>query len=152
MTSMEPSGLGPLGDVQVVAAMLRTDLADVRSLTRVLTGILAAALPADMIEVEHRRGLGARLAGRPGDTVGVLVHGEQHDLTLRENPRGGLDTEVRQIIGGVAISRSKVDLDTWLWILAETILATATRTAATQRALDQYVHSHQPLRDRPDRT
>jgi hypothetical protein len=136
----EPSGLGPLGDVQVVATMLRTDLDDVRSLARVLTGTLAAALPAGMIEVEHRRGLGDRLARRPASAVGVLVHGEHHDLSLRESPRGGLDTEVRQVVGGVVISRNTVDLDTWLWILAETILASATRTANTRRALDHYLH------------
>lgn len=140
---MEPSGLGPLGDVQVVAAMLRTDLADVRSLARVLTETLTTALPAGMVEIERRRGLGSRLSGRAGDAVGVLVHGEEHDLSLRESKRGGgVDTEVRQIVGGVVISRSKVDLDTWLWILAETVLAAAARTAATRRALDRYLHGH----------
>lgn len=140
MTSMEPSGLGPLGDVQVVAAMLRTDQTDVRSLAGVLTGALAAALPPGMVEVERRRGLGDRLAGRPGDAVAVLVHGEQHDLSLREGRGGGIDTEVRQLVGGVVISRSVVDLDTWLWILAETVLAVAARTAATRRALDRFLH------------
>jgi hypothetical protein len=139
MTSMEPSGLGPLGDVQVVAAMLRADRADVGSLARVLTGTLAAALPADMVEVEHQRGLGDRLTGRPGGAVAVVVHGEQHDLSLREGARGGIDTEVRQIVGGVVISRNKVDLDTWLWILAETVLDVATRTAATRRAFDRFL-------------
>ena len=139
MTSMEPSGLGPLGDVQVVAAMLRTDRTDVGSLARVLTGALAGALPADMVEVEHRRGLGDRLAGRPGGPVAVLVHGEHHDLSLREGARGGIETEVRQIVGGVVISRNKVDLDTWLWILAETVLDVATRTAATRRAFDRFL-------------
>ena len=52
---MEPSGLGPLGDVQVVAAMLRTDVADVGSFARVLTESLTAALPAGMVEIERRR-------------------------------------------------------------------------------------------------
>jgi hypothetical protein len=137
---MEPSGLGPLGDVQVVAAMLRTDEADVRSFARVLTGVLADALPAGMVEVSYRRGLTDRLTGRDRRPVAVLVHGEHHDLGLRDNGRGGIDTEVRQIIHGVVISRSTVDLDTWLWVLAETVLAAATRTAATRHAFDRFLH------------
>jgi hypothetical protein len=136
----EPSGLGPLGDVQVVAAMLRTDEADVRSFARVLTGALAEALPTNMVEVEYRRGLTDRLAGRDRRVVAVLVHGDHHDLALREGDRGGVDTEVRQVVGGVVLSRTKVDLDTWLWILAETVLAVATRTAATQRAFERFLH------------
>jgi hypothetical protein len=137
----EPSGLGPLGDIQVVAAMLRTDEADVRSFARVLTGALAEALPAGMVEVEYRRGLTDRLAGRDGRVVAVLVHGDHHDLGLCESDRGGVETEVRQVVGGVVLSRSKVDLDTWLWILAETVLAAATRTAATQRAIERFLQS-----------
>ncbi|HEV7652592.1 MAG TPA: hypothetical protein VGP26_30930 [Actinophytocola sp.] len=138
--TMEPSGLGPLGDVQVVAAMLRTDQADVQSFTRVLTGALAGALPAGMVEVEYRRGLTDRLAGRDRRPVAVLVHGEHHDLGMRENRHGGVDAEVRQVVHGVVISRSTVDLDTWLWVLAETVLAVATRTTATRHAFERFLH------------
>src|SRR5438034_577391 len=46
--------------------MLRADRADVASYARVLTGTLAAALPEGMVEVEQRRGLGDRVAGRGG--------------------------------------------------------------------------------------
>ena len=135
MSTIEPSGLGPLGDVQVVAAMLRTDEADVRSMARVLTETLAEALPAGMVEVSYRRRLATRRA------VGLVVHGDEHDLGLRESDRGGgFDTEVRRVVAGVVLSRTKVDLDTWLWMLAETVLAVAARTAATQRALDRFLH------------
>ncbi|TDV43105.1 hypothetical protein [Actinophytocola oryzae] len=136
----EPSGLGPLGDVQVVAAMLRTDEADVRSFARVLTGALAEALPAGMVEVEYRRGFAGRLAGRDPRPVSVVVHGAEQDLSLRESDRSGVDTEVRHVVGGVVISRTRVDLDTWLWMLAETVMAAATRTAATQRAFERFMH------------
>lgn len=138
----DPSGLGPLGDVQIVAAMLRTDEADVRSFARVLTGALAEALPAGMVEVEYRRGLADRIAGRDRRPVAVLVHGEDHDLALRESDRGGVDTEVRHVVGGVVLSRTKVDLDTWLWMLAETVLAAARNTAATQRAFERFLRGH----------
>jgi hypothetical protein len=131
----EPSGLGPLADVQIVASMLRTDEADVRSFVRVLTEALADALPAGMVEVEYRRGLVARNR-RP---VAVVVHGDDQDLGLRESDRGGVDTEVRRVVRGVVLSRAKVDLETWLWILAETVLAAAARTAATQRAFERFM-------------
>jgi hypothetical protein len=131
----EPSGLGPLADVQIVASMLRTDEADVRSFVRVLTEALADALPAGMVEVEYRRGLVARNR-RP---VAVVVHGDDQDLGLRESDRGGVDTEVRRVVRGVVLSRATVDLETWLWILAETVLAAAARTAATQRAFERFM-------------
>jgi len=139
--TIEPSGLGPLGDVQIVAAMLRTDEADARSFARVLTGALAGALPEGMVEVSYRRGLADRLARRDGLVVGVVVHGDDRDLALRESDRGGVDMEVRQVVGGVVLSRTKVDLETWLWVLAETVLAVATRTAATQRAFERFLRS-----------
>jgi hypothetical protein len=143
--TIEPSGLGPLADVQIVAAMLHTDEADVRSFARVLTGALAAALPAGMVEVSYRRGLADRLAGRDRRPVEVLVHGEDQDLALRESDRHGVATEARHVVGGVVLSRTKVDLDTWLWMLAETVLAAARSTSATQRAFERFMRgSGQP--------
>ena len=73
--TLEPSGLGPSGDVALLAAMLRADRADVASYARVLTSTLADALPEGMVEVEQRRGLGDRMAGRNGRTVAIVVHG-----------------------------------------------------------------------------
>ena len=61
--SIEPSGWGPMGETQVLAAMLGTDRADVASYTRVLTSALAAALPPGMIEVTRRRGWAPGLPG-----------------------------------------------------------------------------------------
>lgn len=119
--------------------MLRTDEADVRSFARVLTESLAQALPAGMVEVSYRRGLADRLTGRDPRPVAVVVHGDDQDLALRESDRGGVDTEARRVVGGVVLSRTKVDLDTWLWMLAETVLAAAARTAATQRAFERFM-------------
>ena len=137
--SIEPSGWGPMGETQVLAAMLGTDRADVASYTRVLTGALAAALPPGMIEVTRRRGLGARIAGRASEPVELVVHGAGHDLALRADRHGGVAAELRQVVGRVVISRRELGLDQWLRALAETLVASAACTAASRRALEQFL-------------
>lgn len=133
--TMEPSGLGPMGDVQLLAAMLRADRADVASYARVLSGALADALPPGMVEVEYKRGLSDRMAGREGRAVAVLVHGEDRDLELREGGHGRVEAQVRQVVRGVVISRRAVGVDEWLHALAEDIARLAARDAAARAVL-----------------
>ena len=121
--TLEPSGLGPSGDVALLAAMLRADRADVASYARVLTGTLAGALPDGMVEVEQRRGLADRMAGRDGRTVGLVVH--------------GVDRE--QVVRGVVISRKAVGFDEWLRALAEDLTRIAARDAAARTALERFL-------------
>jgi hypothetical protein len=133
--TMEPSGLGPMGDVQLLAATLRADRGDVASYARVLGGALADALPPGMVEVEHHRSLADRLAGRAGRPVAVVVHGDQRELVLREAPRGGVDAAVHQVVRGIVISRRTVGIDAWLQALAEDLTRIAARDAAARAAL-----------------
>jgi hypothetical protein len=136
--TLEPSGLGPSGDVALLAAMLRADRADVESYARVLTSTLADALPDGMVEVEQRRGLGDRMAGRNGRTVAVVVHGVDRELELREGPRG-VEAQVRQVVHGVVISRKAVGIDEWLHALAEDLTRIAARDAAARAALERFL-------------
>jgi hypothetical protein len=135
--TMEPSGLGPMGDVQLLAASLRTDRADVASYARVLTGALHDALPPGMVEVDRRRGLSDRMAGREGRAVAVVVHGEGRQLALREGPHGAVEAEVRQIVRDVVISRRTVTVEQWLQALAEDLTKVAARDAAARAALER---------------
>jgi hypothetical protein len=137
----EPSGLGPMGDAQLLAAMLSTDRADVASYARVLSGALADALPPGMVEVSFRRGLADRLAGRDGQPVALTVHGDGCDLALLEDRRTGVRTEIWQVVGGVVISRKVMGLDRWLRALAETLVQAAARTAATRKAFEEFLHT-----------
>ena len=137
--TMEPSGLGPAGDVALLASMLRTDRADVASYARILTGTLAAALPDGMVEVEQRRGLADRMAGRDGHTVALLVHGVDRELELREGGRGMVEAQVRQVVRGVVISRKTVGIDEWLRALAEDLTRIAARDAAARTALERFL-------------
>jgi hypothetical protein len=134
------SGLGPMGDVALLAAALRTDRADVASYARVLSGALGDALPAGTVEVGYRRGLGDRLAGREGRAESVLVHGEGRDLELRaEGER--VHAEVRRVSGGVVIQRRRVDVETWLQALAEDLSRIAARDAAARQAFERWLHT-----------
>jgi hypothetical protein len=131
------SGLGPMGDVQLLAAMLRSDQAEVASYARVLSGALAQALPPGMVEIDYQRSVGDRLAGRPGRAVRLLVHGENRDLELRESRHGGVEAELRQVVHGVTISRRTIGVDGWLQALAEDIAKAAARDTAAREALER---------------
>ena len=133
----EPSGLGPLGDVQLLASLLRADRADVASYARVLSVTLAEALPPGLVEVERRRGLADRMAGREGHAVAVVVHGEDRELELREGVHGRVEAQVRQVVRGVVISRRAVGVDEWLRALAEDVQRIAARDAAARAALER---------------
>lgn len=134
---MEPSGLGPMGDVALLASMLRADRADVASYARLLSGALAGALPEGMVEVEYRRGLADRMAGREGRPVSVLVHGQDRDLELCEGARGAVEAEIRQVVRGVVISRRPIGVDQWLEALAVDLSRIAARDAAAREALER---------------
>jgi hypothetical protein len=135
----EPSGLGPSGDVALLAHMLRADRADVASYARILTGTLADALPPGMVDVEQRRGLADRMAGREGRAVALVVHGLDRELELREGVRGMVEAQVRQVVRGVVISRKAVGIDEWLRALAEDLTRIAARDAAARTALERFL-------------
>ncbi len=139
--TIEPSGLGPMGDVQLLAAMLRTDRAEVASYARVLSGALAAALPVGMVELGYHRTVGDRLAGRPGRAVRVVVHGENRDLELREGKNSQIEAELHQVVRGVVISRRNIGVDEWLHALAEDITKAAARDTAAREALERLLRS-----------
>jgi hypothetical protein len=90
-----------------------------------------------MVEIEHKRSLADRMAGREGRAVAVVVHGEDRELELREGARGGIEAQVRQVVRGVVISRKPVGVDEWLHALAEDLTRIAARDAAARTALER---------------
>ena len=140
----EPHGLGPMFDVQLLAATLRADRADVASYARVLSGALADALPAGMVEVDHHRSLADRVSGRAGRPVAVVVHGADRELHLREAAHGAVEAQVHQVVRGVVISRRTVGIDQWLQALAEDLTRIAARDAAARSALDRLLNGGGP--------
>jgi hypothetical protein len=133
---LQPSGLGPLGDVQLLASMLRSDREDVESYARVLTGALGDALPAGMVDIEYQRSMGDRLAGRPGRPIALTVRGDGRMLDLTQT-RGGVQAVVRVVVRNVIISRKEVGVDEWLRQLAAELSAQAEHNAAARLALER---------------
>ena len=126
--------LGPMGDLHLVAAALRSDRADVESYTRVLTSVLGDALPPGMVEVERRRSMADRMNGREGTPVALTVTTPDEQLSLRQEKHGVVG-EVRQIVRGVTIKRRTVGVDEWLLALAGVLTRLAGDSAAARDAL-----------------
>jgi hypothetical protein len=128
------AGLGPMGDLHLIAAALRADRADVESYTRVLTTVLGDALPPGMVEVERKRSLADRMNGRPGTPVSLTVTTPDEQLLLRQAAHG-VHAEVHQIVRGVTIKRSTVGVDEWLVALAGLLARLASGSAAARDVL-----------------
>jgi hypothetical protein len=128
------AGLGPMGDLHLIAAALRADRADVESYTRVLTTVLGDALPAGMVEVERKRSLADRMNGRPGTPVALTIRTPDEVLLLKQETHG-VHAEVHQIVRGVTIKRSTVGVDDWLVALAGLLAKLAGSSATARDAL-----------------
>jgi len=133
--SPESSGLGSLGDVQLLAAMLRSNREDVASYARLLTGALGDALPAGVVEVHYQRSLSDRLAGRPGTATRLIVRAGQQELELGQGAHDVVQAQFRTVVGGVVISRKQVGIDEWVAEFAQVLAALGSQNAAAKAAL-----------------
>jgi hypothetical protein len=127
--------LGPMGDLHLIAAALRSDTLDVASYTRVLTSVLGDALPPGMVTVERKRTLADRMAGREGQPVSLTVTTPDEELELRQHAHGQVMGEIRQVVRGVVIKRRPAAIDEWLVALAAVLAGLAQRSASARAAL-----------------
>jgi hypothetical protein len=131
------SGLGPMGDLHLLVAALRTDRSDVESYARVLSNTLGDSLPAGMVDIERKRTMADRVGGREGQPVALRVTTEDRQLELTAAKHGGVKAEIRQIVRGVAISRKEVGIDEWLTALADALTKLASRDTTAREALER---------------
>lgn len=80
------SGGGPTS-VELLAAALRRDSADLEMYAQVLTGTLANALPPGSVAIERKRGMADRLAGREGRVARLDVSLGEQRLVLNFSDR-----------------------------------------------------------------
>lgn len=119
-------------DLDLLAASLRADGADVATFTEALATKLEAALPG---ETQVRR---AGFRGRGAvQQIAVDAGGERLELNAR---RGAIETVCARISGGIVLKTEPVDVDEWLRRLTAALAAAAQRNQRTRQALDRLLN------------
>ena len=130
---------GPAGpSLDMVAAALRADSADLAIYTRVLTESLGDALPPDCVTVDRDRSMSDRMRGRPGQVSKITVRLGERVMTLGLQ-RGAPVAEVCSEVRGVVLSRKEVPMGVWTEELARALVAHAEQNAEAARALRRLV-------------
>jgi hypothetical protein len=116
-------------DIDLVAASLRADAADLEAFVEALAAKLEAALP-DQVQVERRGGLlgGNKRVRRIEVTVGDQRYEAEHD-------RGRLTCRRRSVVRGIALKTQELDLDAWIAALSQDRLEESERSERGRQAL-----------------
>jgi hypothetical protein len=130
----ETSGM----DVELLAAALRQDSADLDIYAKVLSVNLVESLPKGAVQVERKRSMSDRMAGREGTVTSLDVAIGDVRLGLRLD-RGRTVGEICKEVRGVVLSRQQVGLDEWIAALAKGLSASATSSAKAREALQRYL-------------
>ena len=132
-------GAGASGmDVELLAAALRQDSADLDIYAKVLSVNLVESLPRDSVQVVRKRSLGDRAAGREGSVVELDVALGDSRLALRMD-RGRVVGEICKEVRGVVLSRQQVGLDEWISALAQALSDAASSNARARDALQRWL-------------
>jgi len=130
--SVEPNG-GP-STVDLVAAAIRADTADLDSYHRVLSSTVSGLLPVGMVEVDRERSMKDRMAGREGKATSIRIR--LGDLSLELSSRhGGLVATASRQVRGVVISRQEISVAEWTQLLAQHLAKLAAESADARSAL-----------------
>ncbi len=125
-------------EIDLIAAALRADMADVEMMVDSLASKLKAILPASMIEVTTQRSMADRIAKRPGHASALRVVFPDRELRF-EKSGGGLKCQINQVVRGVAISRRQTTLSESLEVLAAEISTLAASSEAARAALARII-------------
>jgi hypothetical protein len=134
---MEPVGSSSM-DVELLAAALRQDSADLDVYAKVLSVNLVESLPQGAVQVERKRSMADRVAGREGTVTALDVSIGDARLNLRMD-RGRPIGEICKEVRGVVLSRQQVGLDEWITALAKGIAESAASSARARDALQKYL-------------
>jgi len=130
-----PGAEAPEPDVAMLAAALRADARDLATYAGVLAATLHGTLPPGSVDVERKRSLGDRLAGREGAVTRLRARLEGAVLELEPVSDRGPQTRVITEVGGVVISRRDVSFEEWTRVLAERLAKQAQQSEASRIAL-----------------
>ena len=134
-----PDSSGANGmDVELLAAALRQDSADLDVYAKVLSVSLVESLPQGAVQVERKRSMSDRVAGREGTVTSLDVAIGDVRLGLRLD-RGRTIGEICKEVRGVVLSRQQVGLDEWIAALARGLADSAASSARAREALQRYL-------------
>ncbi|HEX6858189.1 MAG TPA: hypothetical protein VF204_23080 [Streptosporangiaceae bacterium] len=136
MTVAEPGEGSP--SLEMVAAALRADSADVAIYAQVLTSSLGESLPPGCVTVNRQRSMSDRMKGRPGEVQKITVRLGDRVMTLGVD-RGVPAAEICREVRGVVLSRQPVPLGQWAQELAKALVEYAEQNAATASALRRLI-------------
>jgi hypothetical protein len=134
---IEPGGSDGM-DVELLAAALRQDTADLDVYAKVLSVNLVESLPQGAVQVERKRSMSDRVAGREGTVTSLDVALGETRLALRME-RGRPIGEICKEVRGVVLSRQQVNLDEWIAALARGLADSAASSARAREALQRYL-------------
>jgi hypothetical protein len=129
---------GDAVSLDLVAAALRADSADVTVYARVLTDSLGDALPEGVVTVDRERSVSDRMRGRPGEVAKITVRLGDQMLTLAVR-RGQPVAEICREVRGVVLSRRPVQVSEWAAELAKALVAYADQNAQAAQVLRRLV-------------
>ena len=127
---------GDTGVVDLVAAAIRADTADLDSYHRVLSATVADLLPVGMVEVDRERTMKDRVAGREGRATAIRIRLGERTLELVSR-HGGLVATVAREVRGVVISRQEISVAEWTQLLAQYLAKLAAESADARLALSK---------------
>ncbi len=118
-------------DVDVLAAALRADSADLEAYVEVLAAKLSTSLPG-RVTVKHRRAglMGPKRIHR----IVITLEDSRPEVEVTD---GSVEATWTKVSGGIALKHERVDFDDWLRRLSESLAAEAHRNARTRDALRQ---------------
>jgi hypothetical protein len=125
-------------DVELLAAALRRDSADLDLYANVLSVSLVDSLPRDAVRVERKRTVADRMAGREGSVTSLDVTLGDTRLALRLD-RGRMIGELSKEVRGIVLSRQQIGLDEWISVLARALAETAASNARAREALERFL-------------
>jgi hypothetical protein len=124
--------------LDLVAAALRADSADVAVYARVLTDSLGDALPEGVVTVDRERSVSDRMRGRRGEVAKITVRLGDQMLTLAVR-RGQPVAEICREVRGVVLSRRQVQVTEWAAELAKALVAYADQNAQAAQVLRRLI-------------
>ncbi|AUY53018.1 hypothetical protein [Streptomyces sp. CB01881] len=128
----------PETEVELLAAALRRDSADLNLYAEVLSANLADSLPPGAVRVKRRRSVTDRMAGREGSVTELDVALGEQRLSLRMD-RGRVSGEICHEVRGIVLSRRQVGLDEWIDALARSLAEVAASNARAREAIERFL-------------